>query len=155
MTATLFTDSPLLSPAQLVTPPASGFVKPNLRSAILNLDAILAERSVHFVTLNGVNHPIAQLPVETYLRYEKLREQLQQLEAQGDSAPKNDEQTVALLNSVLALLVPTLPENVADLPIDVYMELVEFVMEHVKPPTPEGVDEDSSTDDGEALPPGE
>lgn len=91
---------------------------------LLNLDAIVADQTESVVVWRGQEHAIADMSVDTFLRYTQMEEKLRG--ATDVSTPA--EQMKPYLD-IFELMIPTLPlDDIRRQPLAVVTELANFVM---------------------------
>lgn len=95
---------------------------------ILNLDEIMSQTPEAKVTWKGQDYPIADMSVDTYLRYAERETAL----AEAMSGEENTVVQMKLYLDMFELMVPGLPvDEIRSAPIEVVRALVEFVMSTV------------------------
>lgn len=93
---------------------------------ILNLDEILAEQSERTVRWLGVDHPVAGLTGEAYLRFLRERKSLDKAQKDGDEATQWEQNL-----KIIGIVVPTLAAKKTELlalRLPVLTKLTEFIM---------------------------
>lgn len=94
------------------------------QTKILNLDEIIAATPQSVVVWRGTEHAVADMSVDTYLRYVAMEGSLR--ETMADAAPAAQ---MSLYLDIFALMVPTLPlDDIKQQPLQVVTRLAEFVM---------------------------
>lgn len=97
------------------------------QTKILNLDDIIAATPQSVVVWREQEHAVAEMSVDTYLRYVAMEQSLK--ETLADSGPAAQMQ---LYLDIFELMVPTLPlDEIKQQPLQVVTRLAEFVMETV------------------------
>lgn len=91
---------------------------------VLNLDDIVAETPESVVVWRDVEHPVAEMSVETYLRYLQMEEKLK-----GTMESTAPAEQMQLYLDIFALMVPTLPlDDIKRQSLGVVTQLANFVM---------------------------
>lgn len=94
------------------------------QTKILNLDEIIAATPQSVVVWREREHAVAEMSVDTYLRYVAMEQSLR--ETLADSGPAAQMQ---LYLDIFGLMVPTLPlDEIKQQPLQVVTRLAEFVM---------------------------
>ena len=91
---------------------------------ILNLDEIIADTAQCVIVWREKEHAVANMSVDTYLRYVAMEENLRKTLADAAAAAQ-----MTLYLDIFALMVPTLPlEEIKREPLQVVTRLADFLM---------------------------